>query len=134
MSEKLEPQLLQLEYRHEPWKLLVCCILLNRTQRKQVDRVVNDLFLDYPTPEALATAREDELRDLLYPLGMSRTRARRLIEFAEGWLSGHEIVQIPGIGKYALDSYRIFVEGDLTVSPTDKELRRWMAWRAEVTP
>lgn len=138
-----EPQLLQLQYRDQPWKVLVACILLNRTTRAQVDGVIEDLFLDYPTPEALSEAREDELRDLLYTLGMARTRARRLIAFAEDWLALKsmwegttpdglvELSALTGVGEYALDAYRMFVLDDLDVKPADKELRRWMEWRRE---
>lgn len=140
MDEMSEPRLLQLRYRTEPWKLLVACILLNRTQRVQVDRVIDDLFLDYPTPEALAGARESDLRELLHPLGMARNRATRLIAFAEDWLaldlmwegttpdSLTELSALTGVGAYALDSYRMFVLNDRSVDPTDKELRRWKAW------
>lgn len=67
------------------WRKAVRDMLLNRARKKQVDVVIRDLFLDYPSPEALANAREDDLRDLLYPLGMSRTRARRLIELSSEW-------------------------------------------------
>lgn len=67
------------------WRKAVRDMLLNRARKKQVDVVIRDLFLDYPSPEALADAREDDLRDLLYPLGMSRTRARRLIELSSEW-------------------------------------------------
>lgn len=67
------------------WRKAVRDMLLNRARKKQVDVVIRDLFLDYPSPEALADAREDDLRDLLYPLGMSRTRARRLIELSSKW-------------------------------------------------
>lgn len=142
-----EPQLIQLRFRYEPWKLLVACILLNRTTRRQVDKVIDSLFLDYPTPGHLADAREDDLRDLLYPLGMSRTRARRLIEFADDWLALvdmwegttpdglTELSALTGVGDYALDSYRMFVLCDYRVSPTDKELVRWLSWwrRHEIT-
>lgn len=138
-----EPQLVQLRFRSEPWKLLVCCILLNRAQRKQVDQVVDQLFLDYPTVEDLADARLNDLRDLLYPLGLSRVRAQRLIAFAKQWLELPALVEnsvrsvdelidavsaLPGVGRYALDSYRLFVLGQTWIHPTDKQLLRWLRW------
>lgn len=144
MGTSDEPQLLQLRYRGEPWKMLVACILLNRTQRRQVDRVIDDLFLEYPTPEALASARIHDLASLLYPLGMHNTRARMLTRFATAWIDlehGEDaylcsradevaaISDLPGVGEYALDSYRMFVMHDPRVSPSDKELIRWQSWR-----
>ena len=142
-----EPQLLQLRYRSEPWKLLVACALLNRTTRRQVDGVVDALFLDYPTPEAMAHARHSDLCDLLRPLGMYRQRAERLRRLSDDWMAllfmweGTtpdglvELSALTGVGAYALDSYRMFVLDDLTVRPSDKELVRWMRWRlAQSTP
>lgn len=143
MGTSSEPQLLQLKYRYEPWKLLVACILLNRTTRRQVDRVIDDLFLDYPTYDALAEARFYDLATLLYPLGMHNTRAKRLIKFARAFQdmesSGvlvnskedamRAVADLPGVGEYALDSYAMFVLGDLSVKPTDKELVKWQAWQ-----
>jgi len=56
----------------------------------------------------------------------------------EGW----EIAHLPGIGRYALDSYRMFHRDKLRgidtekeepewkrVTPQDKELRAWLVWR-----
>lgn len=55
----------------------------------------------------------------------------------EGW----EVAHLPGIGAYALDSYRMFQRDKLRnvddsqepewmkVVPLDKELRPWMVWR-----
>lgn len=146
-SLDLEPQLLQLRFREDPWRLLVCCILLNRTQRKQVDRVVDELFRRYPDAAALAWASQRALETLLTPLGLSTRRALRLLDFSYDWgllvrvwgddappASGFVSV-LPGIGRYALDSYRMFVLDEWrSVEPRDKELRRWKAWRLASGP
>ena len=36
--------ILQEVYQSDGWKMLVCCIMLNLTNRKQVDRVRHELF------------------------------------------------------------------------------------------
>ena len=41
--------LLQEIYQDDPWKMLVCCILLNLTKRQQVDGIRHELFTKYPT-------------------------------------------------------------------------------------
>jgi endonuclease III len=132
---------LQLKYRDQPWKLLAVCLLLKRTTQAQVGGMIEDLFLDYPTPEALSDAREAELCSLLHPLSMARTRARRLIAFADDWLALSfmwegttpngltELSALTGMNKYALDSYRMFVLDDLSVQPDDAKLRTWLRWR-----
>lgn len=70
--------------------------------------------------------------DLLTPADVPEQSDER-----EGW----EIAHLPGIGAYALDSYRIFHRDKLRGTPasaepewkrvvaTDKELRAWLVWR-----
>lgn len=124
-----------LEQPHGQWRMLVGCILLNVTTRRQAEPVWPELFRRWPTPEALAAADRDELGELLRPLGCWRRRAASLSTFSSEWcnLEGvpEEVESLPGIGKYAGDSWRIFVLGHQDVEPTDKELRRYLALRSE---
>lgn len=135
-----EPQLIQLRYRDDPWKMLVACMLLNRTQRVQVDAVIEDLFRVFPVPEALAAADLDVVAGLIRSLGFQYQRAQRLIRFSHAWVVLKEpeippeamarlLEALPGMGPYAVDSYKLFVLGTLSVQPTDKELKRWLEWR-----
>jgi methyl-CpG-binding domain protein 4 len=86
------------------------------------------------------------LEHLLHPLGLSNTRAKRLIDLSLLYLSNppapdilHKsrakgepptpISHLPGVGKYAIDSYRIFCVQDdewKQVRPTDKPLCRYL--------
>ena len=42
--------LLQEIYQPDGWKMLTCCMLLNLTNRRQVDVIRDELFKRYPTP------------------------------------------------------------------------------------
>lgn len=113
-----------------PWRVLVGCCLLNKTSRKQADRVWPELFLRWPSPSAMASADAADLEELLRPLGFGRVRAKRLVEMSSAYAAGSwsDVVQLPGVGKYASDSWKIFVEGDRSsVDPDDKELKRYLA-------
>lgn len=122
--ERLPRRLLQEIYRKKPWRMMVCCMLLNRTTREQVDRIRGELFRRWPTPERMAEARHEELRDLIRCLGFGNKRAEALRRFSFEWVAGSwtEIDELHGIGRYAHDSWRMFVEGDRTVEPTDHVL------------
>ena len=61
--------LLQEIYQDDPWKMLVCCILLNLTKRQQVDGIREELFNKYPTEYEMMEADEKELSEILQPLG-----------------------------------------------------------------
>ena len=122
--EKLPGRLLQEIYRRNPWRMMVCCMLLNRTTREQVDRVRGELFRRWPTPEAMANACQVQVSVVIRSLGFGNKRAMSLKRFSFEWTVGSwtEVSELHGIGRYADDSWRMFVEGDRTVEPTDHVL------------
>ena len=73
--------LLQEIYQDDPWKMMVCCILLNLTKRQQVDIIRQELFQMYPTPYAMVNSDEYYLSHLLQPLGLYNKRAHTLKKF-----------------------------------------------------
>ncbi|RMJ17082.1 hypothetical protein CDV36_003271 [Fusarium kuroshium] len=68
------------------YKLLVAAILWNRTRGVQARPVLLKLICEYPSPNYLAEASIPHLSDLLHPLGLHNSRARRLVAFAKAWL------------------------------------------------
>jgi methyl-CpG-binding domain protein 4 len=117
--------LIQELYWPDGWKILVCCLCLNLTTRKQMEPVVSELFRRWPTPELLAEAPDDELAELIRPLGMWKKRTlslkRMSAQFAAGGWS--DVSELHGVGKYASDAYRIFILGDWkSVEPKDHAL------------
>ena len=76
LYREIERPLLQEIYQDDPWKMLVCCILLNLTKRQQVDEVRHKLFTKYPTEYDMIEADEDELAQILQPLGLYKRRAK----------------------------------------------------------
>jgi methyl-CpG-binding domain protein 4 len=126
-------ELLQEIYISDPWKSLVCCILLNCTKRKQVDQVRTELFKRYRTARAMASANPIELAELLQPLGFQNKRAMTLIRFSDEW-SGkkwHHPRELYGIGEYAAASWDIFYEHEYTVNPNDGVLVQYLNWKKE---
>jgi hypothetical protein len=136
--------LLQEEYRNDPWMLLVGCVLLNQTTRKQVDGVRDELFELWPCAEHLAAARPEWVADCVRSCGLMNRRARTLKKLSQWWIENlydkdrHKRIldlEPPGVGEYAADSYRIFVVGPNFDGegpalrdeewPHDKELNKW---------
>lgn len=116
--------LLQEIFRDNPWKFLVCCIFQNLTTGKQVRPMMYQFFEKYPTPQAAFECNPDEMEAMLRPLGMQKRRTATIMKFSfeyenTNWNQPNELT---GIGKYAQDSYDIFINNDLTVKATDKEL------------
>ena len=127
MIRKIIRPLLQEVYLNDPWKMLVCCMLLNLTNRKQVDTIREELFTKYPTPKDMMKAEHLDLEDIIKPLGLYNTRAQRLIKMSEGYVSGFKSVdELYGVGQYAKDSWEIFQNNNLNVKPNDKVLQEYL--------
>lgn len=106
------------------------CIFTNGTKSQAAVRQARNLLQQYPTPEALANAKYDDVESFFAHLGRS-TRAQWLIELAKVWLvdppqthklqkkrSGKstlssEIAHLKGVGVFAIDTWRIFCKDDL---------------------
>jgi len=127
MIREIIRPLLQEIYQDNGWKMLVCCMLVNVTNRKQVDIVRNELFTKYPTPEDMMKAEHSELVEIIRPLGLYNTRAERLIKMSEGYVNGfNDVTELYGIGQYAKDSWEIFQLGNRSVKPRDLVLQEYL--------
>ena len=119
--------LLQEIYQPDGWKMLTCCMLLNLTNRRQVDVIRDELFNRYPTPKDMMNADETELAELLKPLGLYNRRAKSLKKMSDGYVKGFKSVdELYGIGQYAKDSWEIFQNNNMNVKPTDKVLQEYL--------
>ena len=127
MIRKIIRPLLQEIYSCDEWKMLVCCMLLNLTNRRQVDTIRNELFDRYKTPYQMRDAEHSELAEILRPLGLYNTRADRLIRMSEGYVNGFKSVdELYGIGRYARDSWEIFQNNNFNIKPDDKVLQEYL--------
>jgi methyl-CpG-binding domain protein 4 len=125
--------LLQEKYRDDPWKVLVVCILMNKTGGDQACPVAARIFERYPDAGSLASEDPEKLHDLLRPLGLWKKRSSTLVRFSKEYAlwDFEDPSELHGIGEYGADSYRIFVEGNLNTFPNDKELKRYLIQRLE---
>ena len=85
----------------------------------------------YLGPIRLSEARAVDLHDCLRPLGLWRKRAITLPRLADAWLQGppktcKDVLKLPGCGKYAADSWAIFIEGRTDVEPNDGKLNWYL--------
>ncbi len=124
-------RLFQERYAHDPWKLLCCTICLNLCSGRSLESIHERLFSLWGTPTEMALADAIDLETLLSPLGLQRRRAKSLIRMSTAYAflwDGCNPDDLPGIGKYGSDSYRIFVRGELCIPVEDKELRKYLEW------
>jgi hypothetical protein len=133
----------QEEYRDDPWKMLMVCFMLNQTHHRQVDEVREHFFNKCNTAERLIGCPDDEIIAIIKPLGFYNKRVKAWKEFSYQWLElvaqyknpiyipADKLIGLKGVGKYALDSWRIFQCFDYDVEPEDHVLNFYVEWARE---
>lgn len=79
--------LVQEQLAHEPFKLLIATIFLNRTRGGVALPVLFKVFESYPTIDAMASADLAELVSMIRCLGFQNQRAKKCIAIAQLWQS-----------------------------------------------
>ncbi|XP_062617692.1 dentin sialophosphoprotein-like isoform X2 [Saccostrea cucullata] len=126
--------LIQESLYHDPWKLLVATIFLNRTTGKAAIPILWKFLNRWPNPDAARRGDWQSMARLLTPLGLHEKRAKIIIRFSDEFLTKEwrYPIELHGIGKYGNDSYRIFcVKEWRQVTPTDHKLNDYHKWLVE---
>lgn len=79
--------LVQEQLAHEPFRLLIATIFLNRTRGGVALPVLFKVFDHFPTIEAMAAAEQSDLVSIIHCLGFQNQRATKCISLAQTWLS-----------------------------------------------
>src|SRR4051812_13480634 len=91
-----------------PFQLLIATILSAQCTDKRVNLVTPALFKRYPTPDALANAKVEELEELIKSTGFFRNKSKSLIGMATAVDATHageipdnmeSLVELPGVGR-----------------------------------
>jgi endonuclease-3 len=95
-------------HHQSPYELLAATILSAQCTDERVNMVTPELFRRYPTPQALAQAKPDELEVVIRSTGFFRAKAASLIGMAKAVTNQHqgdiprtleELVHLPGVGR-----------------------------------
>lgn len=91
-----------------PFELLVATVLSAQTTDVRVNAVTPELFRRWPGPAELAAVPQEELEEVLRPLGFFRAKATSLRGLAAALLEDHAgevpadldaLVRLPGVGR-----------------------------------
>ena len=119
--------LIQEDYLDSPWKIMVCCILLNQTNNKQVRPILSSVFDLIPDPMSTIDCDPLDLAAVIKSTGFQNVKAKRIIGLSRKWIDGfNDVNELPGIGVYGRESWEIFVNGNISIKPTDKKLLKYL--------
>ncbi|KAK9997834.1 hypothetical protein SO802_017437 [Lithocarpus litseifolius] len=122
------PGLLQERHAHDPWRVLVICMLLNRTTGFQARRVISNLFTLCPDAKTATEVAKEEIEKIIKTLGLQKKRASMIQRLSREYIgeSWTHVTQLHGVGKYAADAYAIFCTGKWDqVRPNDHMLNHY---------
>lgn len=95
--------------KHEnPWQLLCATILSAQCTDVRVNMVTPRLFARYPSPEAMAAAKQEELEEIIKSTGFYRQKAKSLIAMSQDVVAKYggevpdtleELVKLRGVGR-----------------------------------
>lgn len=71
----------ELVYHHD-YELVIAVMLSAQTTDKSVNRVTNILFSKYPTLDALAAAKIEDITDIIHTIGMYQRKAQNVKQIA----------------------------------------------------
>lgn len=143
--------LIQEHYRDDPefeWKVLVCCMMLNQTSRKQLDQVVERFFEKWSNPFDLLIAVPEDIEQAIKSLGFKSMRTKRLLKMSDQFMEAKKVAALEqgegarltseqasalyGVGEYALRAFEIFCLGKLgDEPPQDHSLIKYWSWGRE---
>lgn len=96
---------------------------------------MHEFFMCWPGPVGFLKTPTVEIENVIKPLGLQTRRALNLLRMTEDFLSfefGSGIIpmnEMYGIGKYAADSWHIFVDpAEIKEDVEDKELKKYVEW------
>ncbi|KEF52035.1 uncharacterized protein A1O9_12025 [Exophiala aquamarina CBS 119918] len=78
--------LMQERLAHDPFRLLIATILLNKTPGERAMPIFYQLMNRFPTPSDLASAEVSDITNIIYVLGFQNQRARKCVEMARVWI------------------------------------------------
>ena len=102
------PSVTKISRRHDPYRVLVSCILSLRTKDKTTIEASNRLFKVADDPAVMLKLKEAQIRKLIYPVGFYRNKSRvilglsrRIIEEYSGRVpdSLEELLKLNGVGR-----------------------------------
>lgn len=103
----------------DEWRILVACMMLNCTTRKQVDKVLPSFFGKWPDAQSFVDAQPCDVAIRISSLGFGNRRSAALLKMTKAYLSGRwkHASDLPGIGQYASRCWEMFCKGYLGEEP-----------------
>lgn len=91
-----------------PFEMLIATVLSAQTTDIAVNKVTPTLFTRFPDASALSKAAEDDVINIIKPIGLAKTKAHNIVALAKMLVNKYdgvvpnsfeELVTLPGVGR-----------------------------------
>lgn len=109
----------ELEYKND-FELLIAIILSAQCTDKRVNIITPALFENYPSPELLANAKLDDIKELIKSCSFFNNKAKNIIAMANSVVNEHngiiphdtkKLIKLAGVGNKTANVFMIESEG-----------------------
>lgn len=131
---------------HTPYTTLISCILSLRTKDDVTAKAAIKLLSKYGTPKQMISVDEDEIADLIYPVGFYKTKAKRIKEMSKTILEDFNgkvpdtldgLLQLNGVGRKTANIVMVYGHEHHGYLPIDTHCHRIpnrLGWIKTKTP
>lgn len=99
------------------YELIISEVFLQRTKAETVSKFLPPFFKKYPSWKQLGNATEEELKEILKPLGLYNQRGKRLYNLAQelktrsGRLpkNRNQVEDLPMMGQYITNAFELYI-------------------------
>jgi endonuclease-3 len=120
------------EIDRDPFKTLIRTILSARTKDEQTIKISNILFEEFDTPEKLARADPERVKEIIRPIGFYNTKTKYIINTSKKLLKDHDgevpedykdLIDLPGVGSKVAKCVLVYAFG-IPAIPVDTHVHR----------
>lgn len=123
---------LQMEEQDDPFKILIGTILSARTRDENTTKVVKKLFAKFKTPDEIASADIDEIKNLIHSIGFYNVKAERIKQVSQIIVSKFRgkvpddidnLLGLPGVGRKTANCVLVYAFNKPAI-PVDVHVHR----------
>src|SRR5215210_7037957 len=123
---------LQIEEQDDPYKILIGTILSARTRDENTTKIVNKLFARFKTPDDIASADIDEIKEIIHSIGFYNVKAERIKQVSQVIVSKFggqvpddidSLLKLPGVGRKTANCVLVYAFNKPAI-PVDVHVHR----------
>src|SRR3712207_4923280 len=123
---------LQMEEQDDPFKILIGTILSARTRDENTTKVIKKLFERFRTPDDIASADINEIKNLIRSIGFYNVKAQRIKQVSQILVSKFggqvpddidSLLQLPGVGRKTANCVLVYAFNKPAI-PVDVHVHR----------